>query len=356
MAYMRADSGNLMAIAHPGTRSSFRRQKYRVASPAREAVDQTPQLLQPRPRLQGRLRSGLQVTVKKPSRSSVNNSSTLLAAVKNNSRAAVFYLSPALEKPNETIKQVDVVISAVGHGQLGDQGKVINAIKEAGNVKRFFSSEFGNDADRTNVVKPRKTAFVTKAQIRSFLELLLLAGGSSFIETAVAGSKKRPSQVHRSKFLILHFRPENKVIVEDPTSGCTGLIVSFQQKVEELQSRVTVLEALQSQFLKVPIVGKKYCTRYYSDYRESSTTWVLPIDEDLLGHPNSEGLLRLLMSTEEAALDILLTTGNFSKQRTSLAYPTISDYQAVLEDFSGGSSQVGYVAEVAGSTNPDWTF
>ncbi|KAM7508313.1 hypothetical protein LguiA_018766 [Lonicera macranthoides] len=244
--------------------------------------------LQPRPRLQGRLRSSLQVTVKKPSRSSVNNSSTLLAAVKNNSRAAVFYLSPALEKPNETIKQVDVVISAVGHGQLGDQGKVINAIKEAGNVKRFFSSEFGNDANRTNVVKPRKTAFVTKAQIRSFLELLLLAGVN--------------------------------------------------------------------QFLKVPIVGKKYCTRYYSDYRESSTTWVLPINEDLLGHPNSGGLLRLLMSTEEAALDILPTTGNFSKQRTSLAYPTISDYQAVLEDFSGGSSQVGYVAEVAGLTNPDWTF
>lgn len=35
----------------------------------------------------------------------------------------------------KAIKQVDVVISTVGHMQLGDQGKIIAAIKEAGNVK-----------------------------------------------------------------------------------------------------------------------------------------------------------------------------------------------------------------------------
>lgn len=35
----------------------------------------------------------------------------------------------------KAIKQVDVVISTVGHTQLGDQVKIIAAIKEAGNVK-----------------------------------------------------------------------------------------------------------------------------------------------------------------------------------------------------------------------------
>ena len=35
----------------------------------------------------------------------------------------------------KAIKQVDVVISTVGHGQLVDQDKIIAAIKEAGNVK-----------------------------------------------------------------------------------------------------------------------------------------------------------------------------------------------------------------------------
>lgn len=102
----------------------------------------------------------------------------------------------------KAIKQVDVVISTVGHAQLADQGTIIAAIKEAGNVKvkvsifylgflcfcflcscflccdrecvvgfqRFFPSEFGNDVDRVHAVEPAKTAFATKAKIRRTIE------------------------------------------------------------------------------------------------------------------------------------------------------------------------------------------
>ncbi|RWR82419.1 isoflavone reductase [Cinnamomum micranthum f. kanehirae] len=70
----------------------------------------------------------------------------------------------------KAIKQVDVVISTVGHGQLADQTKIIAAIKEAGNVKRFFPSEFGNDVDRVHAVEPAKSAFATKAAIRRAVE------------------------------------------------------------------------------------------------------------------------------------------------------------------------------------------
>ncbi|KAM7475012.1 hypothetical protein LguiB_022255 [Lonicera macranthoides] len=70
----------------------------------------------------------------------------------------------------KAIKQVDVVISTVGHLQLGDQGKIIDAIKEAGNVKRFYPSEFGIDVDRAHAVEPAKTPFATKAQIRRAVE------------------------------------------------------------------------------------------------------------------------------------------------------------------------------------------
>lgn len=70
----------------------------------------------------------------------------------------------------KAIKQVEVVISTVGHFQLADQVKIIAAIKEAGNVKRFFPSEFGNDVDRTSAVEPAKSAFGTKAQIRRAVE------------------------------------------------------------------------------------------------------------------------------------------------------------------------------------------
>ncbi|KAM7524959.1 hypothetical protein LguiA_014861 [Lonicera macranthoides] len=159
------------------------------------------------------------------------------------------------------------------------------------------------------------------------------------------------------------------------------LIVSLQQKVEELQSRVTTLEVLQSRVttLEARLERAYSSTNSFHSFappRSSSrflssaenitldvilTTvnlpqpGVLPIDEDLLGYPCSGGLLRLLMSTEEAAPDILPTTVNLSEHGALPAYPAMSDYQAILEDFSGGSSQVSFVTEVVGSTNPDWT-
>ncbi|KAG5543186.1 hypothetical protein RHGRI_016062 [Rhododendron griersonianum] len=70
----------------------------------------------------------------------------------------------------KAIKQVDVVISAVGSLQILDQTKIIAAIKEVGHIKRFLPSEFGNDVDRTHAVEPAKTAFAFKAQIRRAIE------------------------------------------------------------------------------------------------------------------------------------------------------------------------------------------
>ncbi|TVU11242.1 hypothetical protein EJB05_44815, partial [Eragrostis curvula] len=68
------------------------------------------------------------------------------------------------------IKSVDVVISAVGYAQLPDQTHIIAAIKEAGNIKRFFPSEFGNDVDRVHAVEPAKSTFADKARVRRAIE------------------------------------------------------------------------------------------------------------------------------------------------------------------------------------------
>ncbi|KAE8690352.1 Isoflavone reductase-like protein [Hibiscus syriacus] len=70
----------------------------------------------------------------------------------------------------KAIKQVDVVISTVGQMQIADQVKIIAAIKEAGNVKRFLPSEFGTDVDLNNAIEPAKSAFGIKAQIRRAIE------------------------------------------------------------------------------------------------------------------------------------------------------------------------------------------
>ncbi|KAF7847229.1 hypothetical protein BT93_L3172 [Corymbia citriodora subsp. variegata] len=68
------------------------------------------------------------------------------------------------------INQVDVVISAVGTGQVEDQDRIVAAIKAAGNIKRFLPSEFGNDVDRVHAVEPAKTGFAMKAKIRRLVE------------------------------------------------------------------------------------------------------------------------------------------------------------------------------------------
>ncbi|KAI7746586.1 hypothetical protein M8C21_005740 [Ambrosia artemisiifolia] len=70
----------------------------------------------------------------------------------------------------KAIKHVDVVISTVGGGLVADQVKLIAAIKEAGNVKRFLPSEFGTDVDHVNAVEPAKTTFAGKARIRRAVE------------------------------------------------------------------------------------------------------------------------------------------------------------------------------------------
>ncbi|XP_059279085.1 phenylcoumaran benzylic ether reductase TP7 [Lycium ferocissimum] len=70
----------------------------------------------------------------------------------------------------KAMKQVDVVISTVGSMQLADQVKIIAAIKEAGNIKRFLPSEFGMDVDNLNAVEPAKSTFAVKVQIRRAIE------------------------------------------------------------------------------------------------------------------------------------------------------------------------------------------
>ncbi|KAJ0968014.1 hypothetical protein J5N97_024931 [Dioscorea zingiberensis] len=69
----------------------------------------------------------------------------------------------------KAIKQVDVVFSLMGHHsakQLEDQINIVSAIKAAGNIKRFFPSEFGFDVDRLKIMEPAKSALAIKARIR----------------------------------------------------------------------------------------------------------------------------------------------------------------------------------------------
>ncbi|KAG6535365.1 hypothetical protein ZIOFF_000331 [Zingiber officinale] len=67
------------------------------------------------------------------------------------------------------IKQVDVVISAVGHegrSEVKGQLMLLDAIQQAGNVKRFYPSEFGNDLEQVRLVEPAKSMLAHKLVLR----------------------------------------------------------------------------------------------------------------------------------------------------------------------------------------------
>ncbi|KAJ1415336.1 NmrA-like domain [Sesbania bispinosa] len=70
----------------------------------------------------------------------------------------------------KAVKQVDVVISTLGGQQIDDQVKLIAAIKEAGNIKRFLPSEFGLDVDRHHAVEPVASFYEQKVKIRRAIE------------------------------------------------------------------------------------------------------------------------------------------------------------------------------------------
>ncbi|EFJ24689.1 hypothetical protein SELMODRAFT_414678 [Selaginella moellendorffii] len=86
--------------------------------------------------------------------------------------AKIFWVS--LDDHDELVKllkQVDVVICTVSHFHL-EQYKLINAIKEAGNIKKFYPSEFGTDVDRNPHIPPGDKLFTDKVAIRRTVEAL----------------------------------------------------------------------------------------------------------------------------------------------------------------------------------------
>lgn len=74
------------------------------------------------------------------------------------------------EKLVWVLQQVDVVISTLAVPQHLDQLKLIHAMKEAGNIKRFVPSEFGNEVDRAKGLPPFQRLLENKKKIRRATE------------------------------------------------------------------------------------------------------------------------------------------------------------------------------------------
>ncbi|GMY12596.1 isoeugenol synthase 1-like [Fagus crenata] len=74
------------------------------------------------------------------------------------------------EKLVTALGQVDVVISTLAVPQHLEQLKIIRAMKDAGNIKRFVPSEFGNEVDRVSGLPPFEGLLANKRKIRRATE------------------------------------------------------------------------------------------------------------------------------------------------------------------------------------------
>nr|AOC97450.1 eugenol synthase [Ocimum americanum] len=74
------------------------------------------------------------------------------------------------EKLVRLMKKVDVVISAIAIPQVLEQLKIVEAIKVAGNIKRFLPSDFGVEEDRISALPPFEACIEKKRIIRRAIE------------------------------------------------------------------------------------------------------------------------------------------------------------------------------------------
>ncbi|KAJ3688438.1 hypothetical protein LUZ61_017602 [Rhynchospora tenuis] len=72
----------------------------------------------------------------------------------------------------KAVSEADVVISALNGPTMASlQLKLVDAIKEAGNVKRFLPSEFGTDPSRmAHAIEPGNVTFIDKMEVRKAIE------------------------------------------------------------------------------------------------------------------------------------------------------------------------------------------
>ncbi|ONK66311.1 uncharacterized protein A4U43_C06F6380 [Asparagus officinalis] len=70
----------------------------------------------------------------------------------------------------DAVKRVDAVVCAVPSKHVLDQKLLIQAIKEAGCIKRFIPSEFGADPDKVQICNMDYGFYEKKAEIRRLIE------------------------------------------------------------------------------------------------------------------------------------------------------------------------------------------
>lgn len=118
------------------------------------------------------------------------------------------------------IKQVDIVICTLAFPQVMEQLKIINAIKLAGNIKRFLPSDFGVEEDRVKPLAPFQGFLDKKINIRREIE----AAGIpyTFVSANCFGA-------YFINFLIRPYEKRNDIVVYG--NGETKAVLNYEEDI-----------------------------------------------------------------------------------------------------------------------------
>ncbi|KAM0945721.1 putative oxidoreductase [Dioscorea sansibarensis] len=118
------------------------------------------------------------------------------------------------------LRQVDVVVCSVAGDQILQQFKLIQAIKEAGNIKRYIPSEFGMDADRMpHAIPPGNQIIIDKCVIRRAIEEANIpftyVSGNCFAGVFLAGLAQLGTYMPPTKHVTIYGNGDKKCIWVD---------------------------------------------------------------------------------------------------------------------------------------------
>ncbi|GLT94881.1 hypothetical protein SLE2022_125960 [Rubroshorea leprosula] len=124
------------------------------------------------------------------------------------------------EKLVSVLRQVEVVISALPIPQYLKQLNIIQAMKDAGTIKRFVPSEYGNEADRVTALPPFEALLSIKRKIRRATE----AAGLSY--TFISANT---FAVYFVNYLLHPEEKDHQVIIYG--SGETKAVLNYEEDI-----------------------------------------------------------------------------------------------------------------------------
>lgn len=191
------------------------------------------------------------------------------------------------EKIVSILKEVDVVISTVACPQFLDQLKIVDAIKVAGNIKRFLPSEFGCEEDRVRPLPPFESYLEKKRIVRRAVEAAEIP--YTFVSANLCGAYfvnvlLRPSESHDD--VVVYGSGEAKAVFnyEEDIAKCTIKVINDPRTCNRIvifRPQTNIISQLELISLWEQKTGRSFKRVHVSEEELVKLSQTLPPPEDI---------------------------------------------------------------------------